>query len=323
MHRRTGAGTRAPKRGNTPRRFAIEDDGDDCILPAVEQRLCRALDVVEQVVGRILRGHAGVDEADQVGNRVVAEDHMHGRGTVLVAVDGVEAFGEMSREPALAITCQEQASRAAQDSFVGCYPTHPEAGGNGNRLVRYAALGRPHALWADPEHLLVQIKPALDLLARILGMAKTVLRQGQARRRHGTNVRVAQQGKNRVIEGRRRNLDRTLLGSRGVCGENVAEQFPLTADHEALIVEGIVVLLAHQFRNLAVLEKKLVEPCDLGEDLQIGEVLRLKELFSALRRIPGAAKALPQLTVSRVAPDQVHRIRLKQVLQSETALFQR
>ena len=55
----------------------------------------RLLDFVNQVVGGILRRHAGIYKADEVGEGMVAEDHIHPRVAVFVAIDGVELVGEI------------------------------------------------------------------------------------------------------------------------------------------------------------------------------------------------------------------------------------
>src|SRR5437868_10046053 len=50
--------------------------------------------------------------------------------------------------------------------------------------------------------------------------------------------------------------------------------------------------------------------------LQVGENLRLEIFLSAFRRVAArAAELLPKLAISRIAPDQVYRIRLKEILQ--------
>ena len=71
--------------------------------------------------------------------------------------------------------------------------------------------------------------------------------------------------------------------------------------------------------DIRIFQEELVEPRDLGEHLQIGEVLRLKIFFGPFGGIARAAKSLPQFMVARIAADHVHRIRLKQILQGETA----
>ena len=102
--------------------------------------------------------------------------------------------------------------------------------------------------------------------------------------------------------------------------QNPAEQFALPRDHKALVFERIVPAFADQFGNVFLRQKILVEPSNLREHLQVGEILRLKILLRPLGRISRPAKLLPQLAVPRIAPDYIHRIRLKQILQRKPAL---
>ena len=67
-------------------------------------------------------------------------------------------------------------------------------------FFRNAAFGRPNPLRTNPENLLMQIQPALQLLARIFGMAKAILRQRQARAGNRAHVGIADQGQNGVIK---------------------------------------------------------------------------------------------------------------------------
>src|SRR5579863_6778766 len=106
-------------------------------------------------------------------------------------------------------------------------------------------------------------------------------------------------------------------------GKYFANQSTLSSDNKGLILEGEGMTFLDQCGNIRIFQKELVEPCDLGQHLQIGEVLRLKVFLSPLRRITGTAKSLPQLMVARIASDHVHRVRLKQVLQGEEPLVDR
>ena len=51
-----------------------------------------------------LRGHAGIDEADEIRERVVAEDHVHLRVILFVAVNVVELFGPAVGESTVAVS---------------------------------------------------------------------------------------------------------------------------------------------------------------------------------------------------------------------------
>ncbi len=81
--------------------------------------------------------------------------------------------------------------------------------------------------------------------------------------------------------------------------------------------------LRHQRRHVLLFQKKLVEPRNLRQHLQIGKILRLKIPLRPLRMVPMLPKPFPQLAVPRIPPNHVQRIRLKQILQREPPLVQR
>src|SRR5215467_13026905 len=103
--------------------------------------------------------------------------------------------------------------------------------------MRNASLRRPDTLRPHAEDSLMQIKPALQLLSRILRMSKPILRQRQPWRRNPAFVRVTDQRQDRMIKGRSRNLDISLLGRSSVRGKNSSNQFTLAADDKVLIVK--------------------------------------------------------------------------------------
>ena len=81
--------------------------------------------------------------------------------------------------------------------------------------------------------------------------------------------------------------------------------------------------LCDQRRNVFLFQKEFVEPRHLRQHLQVGKILRLKIALRAFRMIAVLAKPLPQFAISRIAPNQILRIRLKQILQCEPPLGQR
>jgi len=87
--------------------------------------------------------------------------------------------------------------------------------------------------------------------------------------------------------------------------------------------EGQMVDVSMLDCQIAVLEKEFVKPGDLRQHLQVREVLRKKKLFGTFRVRAGAAKALKQFCVTRIASDEIGGIRLEKILESETALFER
>ena len=64
--------------------------GTTASCPLASTGLRRLLDLVDEIVGGVLRRHSRIHEADQVGERVIAEQQVHPRIGILVAIDRVE-----------------------------------------------------------------------------------------------------------------------------------------------------------------------------------------------------------------------------------------
>ncbi len=194
-------------------------------------------------------------------------------------MDGIKLFGVLRRKTAFAVAREIDSQASAQNTFVRGHPLHTQVLRNGKNLFRHAALGRPHADWPNAEDLLMQIQSAPQLFPRVFWMEKTILRQGQSGSRNGTHIGVADERQNGMIERRSRNFDSSLLRGGGMGGQHFTQQSALSGDHECLILERESLTLLDQRGDIRIVQKELVEPCDLREHLQIGEVLRLKIFF--------------------------------------------
>src|SRR5713226_5977219 len=106
----------------------------------------------------------------------------------------VEPLCEMRRQAAVAVALEENAGAAAQHAFVSGHPLDAETVCDRQSLLRDAALRWPHALRANSKDPLLKVERAHQLFARVFGMAKTTLRQGQARRRRRSGIGVTDQG---------------------------------------------------------------------------------------------------------------------------------
>ena len=208
-------------------------------------------------------------------------------------MDVVKLLRQMSRQASISVAREEQSRAASQHAFVGRHPLDAQVMGDCQRFVRYAAFRRPHALGTQSKDFLVQIKSALQLLPRIFRMAKSVLRQGQARGRHRPGIRIAHQWQNRVIERRRRKLDRSFLRRLGMRRKHARPATPApaqsrTSDHRASSCAPWI-SAAMSFSSRKNSSNHAI--CD--KHLQVGEILRLKISFRALRMVPMRAKAVP------------------------------
>ncbi len=126
-----------------------------------------------------------------------------------------------------------------------------------------------------------------------------------------------------MVEGRGRDFDQTLACRLRMGRKNQPQQLPLARNDLPLIVERIIPPFADQFRNVLLFLKVLVEPPDLRQHLQVGEILRQKILVRFLRHASRAAKLLEQLAIARISPDHINGMSLKQILQRKPAFLLR
>jgi len=108
-----------------------------------------------------------------------------------------------------------------------------------------------------------------------------------------------------------------------MCRKNLGDELALLGDDESLILERIAFPFLDQSGDVGLGEKELVEPRDLGKNLEVGEILRLKVFLGTFGGIACAAETLPEFLVPGIAPDHIDRIGLKQILQGEAALLGR
>src|SRR5258708_2490897 len=134
------------------------------------------------MASRIVRRHPRINESDQVGDGVVAEDQVHRSRTILVAMNIVKLLSKMRGQAAGVVAAKECAGASPQHAFVGSHPLDTEAVGDSQHFLGDAAFRRPYAFGAEAENFLMQIEAAGELLTRVFGMAEAALRQRQTRR---------------------------------------------------------------------------------------------------------------------------------------------
>ena len=82
-------------------------------MSRVQNRLGGLLNVLHEMLGGVLRGHAGVYESDQVRDRVIAKDQVHLRLVALEAMDGVQLLGQSARQVTMAVASERNSQAAA------------------------------------------------------------------------------------------------------------------------------------------------------------------------------------------------------------------
>ena len=162
--------------------LAIQNNGHDGIYAIRQHRLRRIFNFLDETIGRVLRRHTGIDESNQVGESVVAEQHVHPRVVFLVLINRVQLMRQVGIQPAIAVAREIRAERPAQYTFVGGHPLNSEFVRDGEHFLRNAAFRWPNALGPHAKYALVEIEPAPQLFASIVRMAIAVLRQRQPRR---------------------------------------------------------------------------------------------------------------------------------------------
>ncbi len=103
-------------------------------------------------------------------------------------------------------------------------------------------------------------------------------------------------------------------------GQNFPQNHFFLLDDKALVFERIVASFCNQRSDIFFFQKKLVEPGELRQHLEVGEILRLKVFLCPLRGRSLITKAVEQFLITRIAADEVGGIGLKQILQGKTAL---
>src|SRR5581483_7406900 len=127
--------------------------------------------------GGLLRRHPRIHKTHQVRNAMVPEDQVHLGFFVLKTVDGVKLFRKVRGKMSIAVPGKKDAETSSQNAFIRGHPLHSYLLGHREYFLRNAALRRPNPDRTFSKHLFMQVEPAHELLASILGMAIAVLRQ--------------------------------------------------------------------------------------------------------------------------------------------------
>src|SRR6185437_9924617 len=226
----------------------------------------------------------------------------------------------MCRQSSAPIAGKAHAQAATKYAFIGGHPLDAEFLRDGKRFLRDASLRRPDSDRTNSEDFFVEVKSAQKLLARIFRTAEAIVRHRQSGAGDCSGVGVTDERKNRMVERGRGDLRASALCGGGVRGQYFGEQLALVLNDEVLLVTGEAAALLDDPGHFGLIEKKLVEPGNLREHLQVREVLRLKVALGFFWSVPGALHPLPEFPISRITSDQVLRIGLKQIAKAKAAL---
>jgi len=171
------------------------------------------------MIGCILRGHSGIDKADEIGEPTIAEEQMHPRFVFSYdkCVTGVPAPSTCRCSLLWRVKWKssERREHLRRSPSTRC-PAQASFNAPQRRFLR-----RPQAFRANPEQRLVRVERAPDLERSVVRMAETPRRSASL----ATTLRhigIAQQRQNRMVERRRRKLDAAALHGVSVSRQTLA-----------------------------------------------------------------------------------------------------
>ena len=177
------------------------------------------------------------------------------------------------------------AGRAAQDLLVGGDPLDAVLGQQGHERLADRALAGPHPPGSRAEPPDVALHGPADVDLGVVGIALAIARQGHVGHGLAGELLVQQQGQDRVIVGRRRQLDLPALGQLPVQGDDLGEQLALLVEQPLLLVLGVVAALGLELGELGVLlEEQGMDPRQVRPDLEVAQVARAEPRRAPLRR---------------------------------------
>ena len=214
-----------------------------------------------------------VVEADLVRHRMVAEDD---RQLVIRLADlpgPIEQLGMADVAPAVAADLA--VGRAAQDLLVGRDPLDAVLGQERDHRLADRALAGPHAARPFAESSGVALDGAADVHRRILGVTAAVGRQRHVGHRLAGQRLVEEQGEDRVIVGRRGQLDLAARGQLAMQRDHPRQQLALFVQEPLLLLLGVVPAFGLELGQLGVLlEEQGMDPRQVRPDLEVAEVAR-------------------------------------------------
>src|SRR6266436_8043591 len=177
--------------------FPIEEKTDGERLIALHGFAEMAHSIVE-IGGCGFGVHAAIDKTNKIGQVVIAKQSCNAISSQLHSPGFVKTIGISGNTVSVAEKSDVQ--RAAKDSLVRSEPRESFFRGNRQRLVRDRAFGRPQTGGLHAKNYFVVFAGKLQLLARIFRTPVSAARERGRRIGHASNIRIADQRKDRVIE---------------------------------------------------------------------------------------------------------------------------
>ena len=164
-----------------------------------------------------------------------------------------------------------------------------------------------------PEQAHVTLARPRQVLGSIISMTERRARDGGRRVSTQVNVGVAHQGKNRMIEGRRRQLDLSTLGSHPVFRDDTAKNLELhLAEFELVFLREVSLLPNEALYTGVAVEIERIDPGELVPYLQIEKI--------GVGVVAFPVPFLQQLGVTRIQIDHAAARRMKKLRQDDAVL---
>ena len=238
-------------------------EGDDRQVVAIALDVPDPVQAADEIACRVDGGHALVVEADHVRKLRVAEDHRHRPALARDALGLVEVL----------VAVEVALERARENFLIADHPVELCFLGEADHAFAHRHLGWPHAFRPATEHALEQANPELDLALGVLAVREVPLRQLDLRVGAARGVDVADQGQDRVVVGRERELGLAAVGELSVLRNHGADALELRREKERLVVLREVAVLALQLRQPRVgLDPHRVAPGEVEPHLEVADV---------------------------------------------------
>ena len=256
-----------------------------------------------------------VGKANQVRQHVIPEEAGHFPAACSDRVGPVQDLWLL--EVSVPVARQAGAEGAREDRLVGGHPLEARLCGQRDDGVRHRALRRPQPDRPPAEALFVVDGGALQLRRRVFRMAEALPRHPGVRMRPQVDVGVTDQRQDRMVEGRRGDLDLTPGGGLRVLGHDPAEdlEFHLAQNLFVLFREPSA-LGKQSFDPRVSVHPERIDPGQLVPDLQVAEVA-LRQRLDRRAVAAGLLAAAQQLGVAGVRLDHPAARRVEEVGEDE------
>ena len=301
-----------------PAVLAVQDDRDECRSSRVVwcRREANRVDLAQQIVGRMLRVGPLILKANQVAERMIAEDDLHRTALFFESPGSIEHLGIAQVSAAIA---RDPAVRGrGKNLFIRGDPFDPLIGDGRDHFLRDRSLGRPHPDGVRSEQLAMELDPFLELRDGVLAVRVQKLGQHATGHRLPRTALVPQERQDRVIERRGRQFDLAALHQFPMERNDLSQHIELLVEQPRFLSLRPAVSLQQERLQVGVeIKQQRMEPCEVAPDLQVSDVTFCEPLDRLLERIAVGRPLLVQLRVTRMRADHVVVVGHEELVEQE------